>query len=594
MPIFSKESLETLRQRIDLVDVLSHHLDMKKAGASYKTLCPFHDEKTSSFMVQKGDTHYHCFGCGAHGDAIAFLMNHLKMSFNDAVETLAERFQVHLEIVEGTGDKQATNKAALKEAMDAACRFFHFYLMHAPEGQDALQYLYGRDIDLDFIQTFQIGLAPATNGMLRKTLHGKFVKDEIMEEAGLIASAREGGWRDFFQNRITFPIRDAAGAVIGFSARKYKEETFGGKYVNTAETPLFKKSRVLFGLNYCRRRIAKERKVIIVEGQLDALRLIKAGFNITVAGQGTAFGEGHAKELIGLGINEAYLALDADAAGQEASVKIGDIFQREGVEVRVVKMPPGSDPDAYLRSNGAQSFMKLLQESADYLTFLVDHETKRTNIDSPAGKNDLVRTIARRIREWGQPLMVHESLRKLAQLTKIPEGMVGLDQDYSPNIFIKKSANAGLHNVDPDRILETDFLRWLVLFAESQPRFVELAKRNISYQDMRVPVCAKFYQLFMEHIDQKKSCDRLSLIMAMDEAEGQSLLEQIDQKKVNKDRAEQQYMEAMQGILNRNWMLQGEEIRMQIQNAQHSDDEAMELAKKLNELKRNQPKVRPL
>lgn len=352
MAIYTKESLDTLRQKVDLVDVLSSHIELKKAGASYKALCPFHDEKSPSFMVQRGDTHYHCFGCGAHGDAITFLMMYLKMGFGDAVESLAERFSVRLEVVEGGPERKGPSKAALKEALEAACRFYHMILLHTHEGHEALKYLHGRSIDLDFIRQFHIGLAPKTPGLFRKTMHALGFQDALLQEAGLLADGREGRLRDFFYDRITFPIRDAAGAVIGFSARKYKEETFGGKYVNTSETALFKKSRVLFGLNYSRRRIAKERKALIVEGQIDALRLIQAGFNITVAGQGTAFGEGHARELVALGIQDVFLALDADDAGQEATKKIGNMFQKNGVGVRVVKMPFGSDPDAFLREKG--------------------------------------------------------------------------------------------------------------------------------------------------------------------------------------------------------------------------------------------------
>ncbi|MFQ5728878.1 MAG: DNA primase, partial [Waddliaceae bacterium] len=326
MPLFSKESLDILRQRIDIVGVVSSHVDLKRSGASYKGICPFHDEKTPSFIIQRGDHHYHCFGCGAHGDAIQFLMNYLKMSFSDAVESLAERFQVHLEYTETKAESKWPSKALMKQALEVASRFYHFSLLHTPEGHAALKYLYGRGIDVDFIRHFQVGLAPATPGILRKIVHEKSISDDVMVAAGLLSPRASGGYRDFFLDRITFPIHHATGAVIGFSARKYKEDTFGGKYVNTPETPLFKKSRVLFGLNYTRRQIAKERKVIVVEGQLDALTLIHSGFNFTIAGQGTAFGEGHLQELIKLGINQAFLALDSDEAGFEAASKIGNLF----------------------------------------------------------------------------------------------------------------------------------------------------------------------------------------------------------------------------------------------------------------------------
>lgn len=594
MPIFSKESLETLRRRIDIVDVLSSHIELKKTGVAYKGLCPFHDEKTPSFVVQKGDTHYHCFGCGAHGDAIQFMMSHLKMNFLDSVEALAQRFQVHLEKVEGTPEQIGPNKAILKEALDHACRFYHFYLLHTPEGHSVMEYLYKRGLDLDFIRQFQIGLAPQAAGLMRRALHAKFVKDETMADAGLLTPYREGnGFREFFAERITFPIRDASGAVIGFSARKYKEETFGGKYVNTPETPLFKKSRVLFGLNYSRRRIAKDQKAIIVEGQIDALRLIHSGFNLTVAGQGTAFGEGHLRELLTLGVHQVYLALDGDEAGQQATSKIGQLFQKEGVEVRVVQLPLGSDPDSFLKQYGPEKFTSLLESSVDYISFLVRHQSRYLNMESPAGKNQVVQEIAAQIRGWSQPVMVHESLRKLAHLTQVPEEMVGVGQDHVPNIHIKKSASIGLQTINPDRIVECDFLRWLLIINDNAEKsFVELARKNLKIEDLHIPVCRNIYRTILENTDQKRSCDLLSIAIDIDDPEGQSLISEVLEKKVNKERADQNFSEAIQRILDRNWMEQREEIRRKIQSGQTSDDEVMELVRQFEELKRSQPKLK--
>jgi len=589
MPFFSKDSLETLRQRIVLVDVLSAHMELKGAGAAYKGLCPFHDEKTPSFTLQKGDTHYHCFGCGAHGDAIQFLMNHLKMSFSDAVESLAQRFNVPLQQVEAEEGSKEVNKAALKDALETASRFFHLNLLHTEEGHKALQYLYKRGIDLDFIQRFCIGLAPKEHGLLRKVLHAKFIKDEIMAEAGLISSGKEGGWRDFFQDRITFPICDALGAVIGFSARKYKEATYGGKYINTAETPLFKKSKVLFGMHYCRRRIAKERKAIIVEGQIDALRLIASGFNITVAGQGTAFGEGHAKELIALGLNQVYLALDSDEAGQQATYKIGNIFQNEGIETRIIVLSPGQDPDSFLREKGPPGFLELMQSSIDYLTFVVDLLSRKLNLDSPSEKNQLVQTITKQIRDWKHPLMVHESLRKVAHLVKVPESMLGVGQDYMPNIYIKKSASIGLQTIDPDKIVEGDVMRWLLLMGQEHSHFIEIAKSNIKVEDFRSPLCQNLYRDYLECHAAKGTCDLLSLAIQQNDDEAQLFMSEILEKKVNKEKAEENFIETIQKMLDRNWMEKSEEIKTRIQSAQCSDEEVLVLIKQFDDLKRSKP-----
>lgn len=592
MPIFNKDSLENLRQRVDLVEVLSSYIDLKKAGASYKGLCPFHDEKSPSFVVQKGDSHYHCFGCGAHGDAIQFLMTHQKMTFAEAVESLANRFQVPLQVVDAKDEKKGPDKALLKQALHHASEFYHFSLLHSKEGHDALQYLFGRGIDLEFIHAFHIGWAPKPQGMLRKLMQGKNIREDVLAEAGLIAQNKDGQWRDFFSDRIMFPIRHHSGDIIGFSGRKYKEETFGGKYVNTSETALFKKSRVLFGLNYSRKRIAKERQVLVVEGQIDALRLIHSGFNVTVAGQGTAFGEGHVKELMQLGINKAFLALDADKAGQDAAAKIGHLFQKEGVEVSVLAIPVGHDPDSYLREHGPQAFLQLIEKSSDYLAFLVQHLSRDLNLNSPAAKNELIQNAVKLIREWDHPVMVHETLRKLASLMRVPEDYVGVGQSQTPNVYIKKSASVGMQTIDPDRVLETDVLRWLLLFGQEQNRLVELARHNLTEGAFHIAICRKIFETYQKNFEVHRSCDLLSLVIDLDDAEGQLVLSDLVQKKINKEKAEQQFIETIQKMLDRNWMEQREEIKIKIQSGQCSDEQAMDLAKQFDELKRNPPVVK--
>ncbi|MBS4163982.1 DNA primase [Candidatus Protochlamydia amoebophila] len=592
MPIFNKESLENLRQRVDLVEVLSSHIELKRSGASYKGLCPFHDEKSPSFIVQKGDSHYHCFGCGAHGDAIQFLMSHQKLSFAESVESLAQRFQVHLELVEDREEKKGVTKAFLKLALETASQFFHYCLLYSEEGHEALNYLYNRGIDLDFICHFQVGLAPKTAGIFRKFMHAKGIKDDSLLEAGLLSMNKDGQVREFFNDRILFPIHHHSQGVIGFSGRKYKEETFGGKYINTPETSLFKKSRVLFGLNYSRRRIAKERKAIIVEGQIDALRLIQMGFNLTVAGQGTAFGEGHVQELINLGVNQVFLALDSDLAGQEATSKIGHLFQKEGIEVRIVQLPVGGDPDSFLREQGPEAFLELLKNSSDYLNFLIKHLSQDLNLDSPAAKNELVQKATKLIREWDHPLMVHETLRKLAHLMKVPEEIIGVGKNHLPNIYIKKSASVGAQTIDPDRILETDLLRWLLLLGQEQTKLVEIVRTNLVKEDFRVAICQKIYDIYRNNYENQRSCDLLSLAIDLDDAEGQLVLSDLLQKKVNKEKAEQLLIETVKKILDRNWMHKREEIKIKVQSGHCSDDEVMELIKQFDELKRNPPIVK--
>src|SRR3990167_8646502 len=250
MNSYTKESLENLRSKIVLIEVLSSFLNFKKSGIYYKTNCPFHDEKTPSFLVNQADRHYHCFGCGAHGDAISFLMNFQKYSFSEAVEYLAEKFHVSLETTSKESNEPSKN--VLKDVLNEAKRFYNFYLLKSRDGSDALTYLYSRGIDIDFIKTFSIGLSEEKPDLFLKYMYEKRFSKELLIQTGLV---KETTNRDFFSDRIMIPIFDAMGNTIGFTARKYKEETFGPKYINTFETLLFKKSRILFGLNYSRKEI---------------------------------------------------------------------------------------------------------------------------------------------------------------------------------------------------------------------------------------------------------------------------------------------------------------------------------------------------
>ncbi len=582
MALYTDESLDNLRSKVDLVEVLSSHMQLKRSGATYKGLCPFHEEKSPSFILKAGDDHYHCFGCGAHGDAISFLMHSLKMTFVEAVESLAERFGVLLDKTEGEGKKRGPDRVALKESLELACRFYSTLLLHTEEGHQALQYLYQRGLNLDFIKFFRLGYAPKERIAFRQLAKGEGLKEEVLIAAGLMTEKGS----DFFSERITFPITDPFGAVIGFSGRKIKEETFGGKYINTPETPLFKKSHTLFGLSYSRQRIAKERRAIIVEGQIDALRLIHSGINFTVAAQGTAFGEGHVKLLSDLGVNQVFLAMDGDKAGKAAAVKIGNLFQKAGIGISVLSLPENSDPDSFVRKSGVDAFLSLLEMPKDYLTFLVETSSEGVNLSNPAEKSALIRKLTDQVRSWDEPVMIHESLRKIAQLTVVPESVVGVGASSPQSHFVKRFGNAGKHAVDPDQILETDLLRWLILIKDD--RLLEIAKLNVAPDLFRQPVCKRIFEKFSSSDGPR---DLISLGSILDKEEEQSLLTEIVQKKVNPDKAEEGLVEVIHRLLIRKWMEEREGIKNKIQSGTCSDTEALKLAKVFDEIKKNQPTV---
>lgn len=589
MSLFTTESLETLRQRVDLVDFLSSHMELKRSGATYKGLCPFHDEKSPSFMVRQGDKHYHCFGCGAHGDAITFLMERLHMTFTEAVESLASKYGVSLHRAQAGDERVDQKRKQLRQALRDAAHFYHHALLHLAEAADALHYLFERGITWDFIRRFGLGFASASKGfgaVMDRLGHST----NVLKEAGLIGSRGS----DFFIDRILFPIRDASGNVVAFSGRRYREGASGGKYINTPETPLFHKSDLLFGLYESRRRIARERRALLVEGQLDCLRLIDSGLDFAVAPLGTAFGEGHVQLLVQLGVRNVVIAFDGDGAGREAAAKAGDLLLKQGIGVSVAALPEGADPDSLVLERGPEAALQLFDEGRDYVTFLVEHLGGQIDATSPAGKGELARDVTRRIREWTDPVIVHESLRCLARLLDIPEEMVGVGQrPLSPTLQLASTGRISettSGNTTEDA-LEADILRWLVLLGDQKPEIVSLAREHLHAEAFQSAAYREIFKCYMALAEAGEERDLMALAIRFGEGNAQETLAQILKRRVNKDRVESLYCEALQRLLERNWMFKREQIRHQIQGGTLADDQVMALIREFDVLKEKRPQV---
>lgn len=587
MPFYTSESLEQLRSRIDLVEVLSAHVRLKRSSGMYKALCPFHEERTPSFCVKAGGTHYHCFGCGAHGDAVAFLMSYMHMSFTDAVEMLAERFHVRLEREKGGSGERIFHKGKLKEALARAAEIYHGLLLFSEEAHPALEYLYQRGIDADFIRRFQIGYAPKGGDVLLHALTALGIDEPTMRQAGLLQQSRR---RDFFNERIAFPICDATQAVIGFSCRKFHDGTYGGKYINTPETPLFKKSRVLFGLHASRMRIAKEKRALVVEGQIDALRLIHAGFDWTVAGQGTAFTEEHAKELVHLGVQDIYLAMDSDSAGHSAAVQIGDLFQCKGVNVHVLSLPDGLDPDRFLVERGPERFSRLVEEAEDYLPFFYRHLSRGKRTLSPAEKSHIVQTMATAVRGWEDPVLIHESLRTIAELAQVPESTIGVGWISLPTP-VPLSARVQGGAIDTGRILEADLFRWLLLAAHDHPKLEDLILEHIREEHVRTPMGKRFLSLFASCKEKGVPFDALSLGQAFEEEEDAQFLQEIFSRKINVDKAKEGMVKTIEELLKRHWMEEKEAIHRKLTQEALPEEEVDRLVQAFAQLNQHPPKV---
>lgn len=573
MPRFTEESVQRLRDAVDIVDLISRYVPLKKSGVTYKACCPFHDEKTPSFVVQKASRHYHCFGCGAHGDAVAFLMNYERLSFPQALEFLAERFHVQLDAE--YEDKQAgISRGRLKRASEAAMLFFHTMLLFSDLAQGAREYLQKRGFSLQFVEGFRIGYAPE-NG-LREYLHAEGFSDKEIEEAGLL-SVRDGRKREFFSDRITFPILDATGCPIGFSARKYKEETYGGKYINTSETLLFKKSKVLFGIFYAKKRMAKERVACVVEGQLDALRLIEAGFDFTVATLGTAFGSSHVDQLRAIGVEEVYLAFDQDEAGQASAEKSGDLLMKHGVDVRVVSYRGAKDPDELLCSFGKTAFFHALTTSKSYLEFLVERAKKSSDWSSPVEKHRAVLAISQRVGDWDSALLRHESLKKVAELAGVPES--ALEVGKAPSVVVEKRVPEKPLQKNETFSVELDLLKLLTSVEKERAELVLLCDTNITPEDFSSDILKKLYTLSMEKLRVGEGVDFLQFASACEADAVADVLALLIAKRSPPGKVLVAAAEAVTRIKARSLLAQRELIQQKMQEPGKSDEELLALAK---------------
>jgi DNA primase len=353
----------------DMVEVVQARTQLRKAGARYTGLCPFHDERTPSFSVNPQDKLYYCFGCGAGGDVISFVRETEQLDFAQAVEFLAERFRVTLEYEESSPERDAerSRRERLLALLEQAASFYERYLWESDAGKPAREYLEGRGLGEEVCREYRLGLAPGGATLARKAREKGFTAAELAA-AGLVN--RRGN--DYFAGRLLFPLADPRGRVRGFQARRLREDDpLRAKYVNSPEGELFRKGDLLYGLDRARTAMAKQERAIVVEGNTDVLALRQAGLEPVAASMGTALTERQLKELSRL-THKLYLCFDGDAAGEAATLRGMELAASQGLDVRVVALPPGVDP-----ADAADSFEDRLSGAESYLGYRVRLEIER-------------------------------------------------------------------------------------------------------------------------------------------------------------------------------------------------------------------------
>lgn len=387
MALLTQDSLDRVRAAANIVDVISAHTDMRKQGARFVGLCPFHDERTPSFSVNPSENLYYCFGCQASGDVFTFLQEKEGLEFREAVEQLADRYGIELtyEAVDRDEEERRRGRDRLYEVLQKTAAFYARYLWESSEAARARDYLTQRGLGREVLEEFGVGFAPsAWDRVLTRALSAGFSEQEL-HAAGLIQQGRRGGFYDRFRERIMFPLRDARGRVLGFGARAMRDNQ-PPKYVNSPESAVYRKGRSLFGIDIARTHATKAGQVIVVEGYTDVLALHQGGIRNTVASMGTAMTDEQVGELARLG-REVLLAFDADRSGQEAMLRVQEAAGRRRLDLKVVRLPDDKDPCDLLHEGGSEAFLERLKEATSFLEFQVQTVIDRADLSSPAGKD---------------------------------------------------------------------------------------------------------------------------------------------------------------------------------------------------------------
>ncbi|MBY6277737.1 DNA primase [Symbiobacterium thermophilum] len=391
MARFDQAFKDEVRARNDIVEVISAYVKLERRGNRYVGLCPFHSEKTPSFHVVPDGQFYYCFGCKASGDVFTFLMEREHLTFYEALVQLAQRARIPLPQEERTPEEERAyrERRDMYAALDLAARFYHHQLF-TPAGKPGLDYLLGRGLTEETIRRFRLGWAPG-RGALFRALRDRF-PPQILQKAGLIVPRRDGpGFMDVFFERVMFPIADLSGRVIGFGGRILGGE--GAKYKNTAETPLFVKRHVLFGLDQAKEAMRARNQAILVEGYMDVLMPHQAGIQNVVAPLGTALTDEQVR-IIRQQAQQVIVAFDMDTAGQLATLRGLQKLYDSGCDVRVLQLPDGKDPDEFIRTHGAPAFVERIEQALPLIEFRLSLALPATRRPTPEEMAKAVESVA--------------------------------------------------------------------------------------------------------------------------------------------------------------------------------------------------------
>lgn len=495
----SRQQLDEIRDRVDIVDLVGSYLTLRRAGTAFKALCPFHKEKTPSFTVNPQRQTFHCFGCGKGGDVFKFVMEHENIDFMEAVRMLAQRAGVILQL-DRADPGEDSRKEQLYALHEKACRFYQDVLRNHAAAEGARAYLKRRELGPDVVEAFGLGYAPDLQDVTARFGQKHDFPRELLETSGLLARSEDGRFYDRFRARLMFPIRDLSGRVIAFSGRILEKDASPAKYLNSPETPIFRKGKVLYAMDQARKPIIEARACILCEGQIDVIRCHAAGIRNAVAGLGTAITEDHAR-LIKRNADAVILVMDADTAGQNSAMRSAEIFLAQELSVQAAALPAGEDPDSLIVKRGGDAMRDVLGRARSVVSFQIDVLAAREDLRTEAGMRRVAKAVLGTIQHCQSSVQRDQLLREAA--TRLGVSEHALREDLRRVNAPRRSETEAPQDEAAAKpvqrpIEELDLVRLLL----HHPEVKDLLVRFVPPELLTDPDCRALFALLVTHADE--------------------------------------------------------------------------------------------
>ncbi len=556
-----QQIIDEIQDKTDIVELISSYLPLKKAGRNFKACCPFHTEKTPSFVVSPQKQIFHCFGCGAGGGSIQFVMQHEKVGFPEAVEMLAKKLSI---AIPKTLSPQETFKENLWKLNHQAIELYEKNLWQTPEAHSALDYLQKRGLKPETIKEFHLGYASRTRDQLLQYMRRNNISISLLAQAGLITATQQGGYIDAFRERIIVPIFDMKNRAVGFGARRTANQESLPKYINTQETPVFTKRHNLFGLNFAKNSISEKDACIITEGYFDMIIPYQEGIQNIIASSGTALTTEQI-QLVKRYTNNVFLVYDSDTAGEQASLRAIDLMIEQGLNVRVVSLPQGEDPASFVQKYGSEKFNTLLKEAPDFFLYKTVYLKKKYGTKDIQKKALIVNELLETLMKFPNEIVRYEYLRILAQSLSTSEDALKNELKKKRALFDERPLR--VQEPRPSRFKEMKPLEKTILQAIlSNSHFCSILAKRLSLDDFESLLAQEIFSAIIHYLNQNQGFELNRFLATITDQDKNDIITAIliDANELN----EQELLESLKALERNRKKKIRHSLKKQIQEAE--------------------------